>query len=49
MTGIGQNQSLAGASRNVRFGIRKWASELIAAVQNDLYVGSVGFAISERN
>jgi hypothetical protein len=33
---------------NVRFPIRKETFERIAAAQNDLFVGYVGFAISKR-
>jgi len=33
---------------NVRFPIRKWSLEAIAAAQNGLFVGHVGFAISKR-
>jgi hypothetical protein len=39
---------LAGASRNDRLRIRKRTIEPIAAAQNDLFVGYVGFAISKR-
>ena len=33
---------------NVRFPIRKRTFEPIAAAQKDLFVGYVGFAVSER-
>ena len=48
MAGFGQKRSLAGASPNVRLQIRKRTFEAIAAAQNDLFVGYVGFGISKR-
>ncbi len=48
MAGIGQKQSFAGASPNVRLQIRKQTFEPIAAAQNDLFVGYGSFGISKR-
>ena len=48
MAGFGQKQSLAETMPNVRFPIRKRSLEAIAAAQNGLFVGHVGFAISKR-
>ena len=45
---FGHEQPFIGAIRNGRFPIRKRTFEPIAAVQNDLFVGYVGFAISKR-
>jgi hypothetical protein len=45
---FGQNRSFAGASPNVRLQIRKRTFEPIAAAQNNLFVGYVGFAIWKR-
>jgi hypothetical protein len=44
----GQKQSLTETMRKVRFPIRKPTFEPIAAAQNDLFVGYVGFGISKR-
>jgi len=46
--GIGQKRSLAAASPNVRLQIGKRSFEQIAAAQNDLFVGYIGFGISKR-
>jgi hypothetical protein len=43
MAGIGHKRSLAEASRNVRFPIRKLTFESTAAAHNELFVGYVGF------
>jgi hypothetical protein len=48
MAEIGQKRSLAGASPKGCFRIRKRTFEPIAAAQNDLFVGYVGFAIWKR-
>jgi hypothetical protein len=48
MAGIGQKQSFTGTMPKVRFPIRKRTFEAIAAAQNDLFVGYVGFGISKR-
>ena len=45
---FGHEQPFIGAIRNGRFPIRKRTFEPIAAVQNDLFVGYVGFGISKR-
>jgi hypothetical protein len=48
MAASGQEQPFAAASPNVRFPIRKATFEPIAAAQNDLFVGYVGFGIGKR-
>jgi hypothetical protein len=48
MAGIGQKRSLAAALPNDRLQIRKQTIELIAAAQNNLFVGFVGFGISKQ-
>ncbi len=48
MAGFGQKQSFTGTMSKVRFPIRKRTFEAIAATQNDLFVGYVGFGISKR-
>ena len=48
MAGIGQKRSFTGAMPNVRFPIIKRTFEPIAAAQNDLLLGYVGFGISKR-
>ncbi len=45
---FGQKQSFTGNIRKVRFRFGKRSFEPIAAAQNDLFVGYVGFAISKR-
>ncbi len=45
---FGQKQSFTGTMPKVRFPIRKRTFEQIAAAQNDLLLGYVGFAISKR-
>ncbi len=45
---FGQKRSFTGTVRKVRFPIRKRTFESIAAAQNDLFVGYVGFRISKR-
>ena len=48
MAGIGQKQSFTGTMPNVRLQIGKRTFEPIAAAQNDLFVGYVGFAFLKR-
>jgi hypothetical protein len=48
MAGTGQKWSLAAASRNVRFPIRKPTFESTAAAHKDLFVGYFSFEISKR-
>ena len=48
MAGFGHKQPFAAGSGNVRLQIRKATFEPIAAAQNNLFVGYVGFAIWKR-
>jgi hypothetical protein len=48
MAGIGQKRPFDGASPNGRLRTRKRTFEALAAAQNDLFVGYVGFGISKR-
>jgi len=48
MAGFGQKWSFTGTIPKVRFPIRKRTIEPIDAAPNELFVGYVGFAISER-
>ena len=48
MAAFGQKRSFTGNMRNVRFPIIKETFDSIAAAQNDLFVGYVGFGICKR-
>ncbi len=48
MATFGQKQPFAAGSGNVRLQIRKATFEPIAAAQNNLFVGYVGFGIGKR-